>query len=347
MGDVRIIDCALPTEVPPPKAVSRHIIRDYRDNFDGFYNQPLKYKVHKYLVGLYQALRQMGRSNVVLYCFDLSLLQLLLPFRNLLSGKRWRIIYHQYELIEFNSAAPKLLEFLQPDLLIFPEANRLNYFTTACFGRGQSSPETLVLPNSNSGKRFATEQSTIDALEAWANNRRVVGHIGNVGPDHFFDVFENLILHGDPQDLCFIMVGKPHPELKSRLTALGQHENVCIVDQVSHGELGSYYSVMDLGLILYKPVNLNFDFCAPNKLYEYWAHGVPVLAHQLRGLDGVFPSNDFGTTLDFYDESITAEILEMLRDQKLNAISESSFYQNAGIDNHLTEFNRCVESLLD
>ncbi len=66
------------------------------------------------------------------------------------------------------------------------------------------------------------------------------------------------------------------------------------------------------GFILYKGVDKNFEFCAPNKLYEYWAYGIPVFAHHLKGLVPVIMPNLLGRTIDFQSNELEALINDLM-----------------------------------
>jgi len=115
----------------------------------------------------------------------------------------------------------------------------------------------------------------------------VVGHVGNVGPDHYLDFFFKLMEHCIGSNVYFVMVGNYSQQIIDRLNAIN-HPQLVLLNAVPHSELAGIYSELDYGLILYKGVDVNFEFCAPNKLYEYWSYGIPVIAHQLQGLVPVF-----------------------------------------------------------
>ena len=54
----------------------------------------------------------------------------------------------------------------------------------------------------------------------------------------------------------------------------------------------------DVGVVLYKDTGLNYRYCAPNKLYEYWSYGIPVIGDLLPGLISVFKNESLGTLVD-------------------------------------------------
>jgi hypothetical protein len=60
-------------------------------------------------------------------------------------------------------------------------------------------------------------------------------------------------------------------------------------------------------------VDVNFEFCAPNQLYEYWSYGIPVVAHQLPGLIPVFDDSLKGKLFDFNTSETIAETATFLQ----------------------------------
>lgn len=78
-----------------------------------------------------------------------------------------------------------------------------------------------------------------------------------------------------------------------------EFKNAIFLPAVSHELLNEYYRRIDLGIILYKGIDLNYEFCAPNKLYEYWSYGIPVIASILGGLKLIFKNDFQGILLNF------------------------------------------------
>jgi glycosyltransferase involved in cell wall biosynthesis len=98
---------------------------------------------------------------------------------------------------------------------------------------------------------------------------------------------------GKYNNIHFLMIGRFSSE-GIRILKNVNNKNFHIVGELSHKELSDYYSFIDIGFILYKGLDLNLEYCAPNKLYEYWSHGVYVIAHPLKGLAEVIKDNKMG-----------------------------------------------------
>jgi glycosyltransferase involved in cell wall biosynthesis len=73
--------------------------------------------------------------------------------------------------------------------------------------------------------------------------------------------------------------------LRDRLAALarrvGVADRVHLVPAVPQADLLGYTRSADLGVIPYRPNCLNNRFCSPNKLFEFIAAGLPIIASDL------------------------------------------------------------------
>jgi glycosyltransferase involved in cell wall biosynthesis len=75
--------------------------------------------------------------------------------------------------------------------------------------------------------------------------------------------------------------GRTKDELTALVEELGVGEKVLFTEPVPPADLHAYASGADIGVIPYLPVGLNNYFTAPNKLFEYMAAGLPIVASRL------------------------------------------------------------------
>lgn len=297
-------------------------------------------KVKRYLYIIYFILKSLVfEKSTTIYTCDYQVLIILFKLFKLLGKSRSKLIYHQYELIEVN----KVLNIIKKnihyvDLAIFPEINRLNYFVehTAI-----TRNKVLLLPNTCKINDVITSKNKI--LNQFNDNDILIAHVGNTGFNHFLLEIINCFRNKDiPDNYKLIFIGKQSKELEDYLNS-NSFNNIYFFKELPHHELSSIYNYIDYGLILYKPIDLNFDYCAPNKLYEYWAHGVPVMAHRLKGLENLF-NETMGCLIDFNKIQLSDIVnIEKLTETKRKLIKtefslkfEVTKYQKK-LENKLTE----------
>ncbi|MGH8828043.1 MAG: glycosyltransferase, partial [Jiangellaceae bacterium] len=118
-----------------------------------------------------------------------------------------------------------------------------------------------------------------------------------------------------PQDVALVLLGYGPLEesLRSQANGLGITSRFRILPAVPPDELLPVTASATLGVIPYQPVSLNNYFCLPNKIYEYTAVGVPVIASDLPELRKIAVTAGCGITYNSYDpSSFAAATMSML-----------------------------------
>jgi glycosyltransferase involved in cell wall biosynthesis len=183
-----------------------------------------------------------------------------------------------------------------------------------------------------------------EVINSIPKDNKIVGHIGSIGFDHYINNFiiATEILKSDK--IKFIFVGKQNAEIKKLANKINT-QNIIFIDEVPHSELKDIYSFLDLGFILYKGVDENFEYCAPNKLYEYWAYGVPVIAHKLKGLQSEFNNEDTGALINLENsKEIAFYIKQYLEDNHREMIKK--YYQlNYNMNDFLSRLLKKIKEL--
>ena len=135
-------------------------------------------------------------------------------------------------------------------------------------------------------------------------------HVGAVGESSYWrELIAAIGGSNIPIDLVF--VGKVNEQIMDYASATCPGI-VKFVGEVSHSDLESHYRLCDIGVILYRGDTNNLEFAAPNKLYEYWSYGIPVLAHPLKGLQSQFFDECQGRLVDFLDPKLLQYAIEDL-----------------------------------
>ena len=140
----------------------------------------------------------------------------------------------------------------------------------------------------------------------------VVGFAGAFGAGRGLDVLLEA-LSTLPTPVKGLLVGGPEEEarrLRARAETLGLQNRVRVYGYQSFGELSAFYASMDLGAILLdrRP---NHERALPNKLFDYMAHGVPVLVPAYPAMSAVVRDSSGGTRIDSVDvEHVTTALHE-------------------------------------
>jgi hypothetical protein len=286
-----------------------------------FQNQFIFIKVWKYfkLIKLFLSYISLNNHSNRIFTFDIFTTYLAVKLKR----KNTKVIYVQYEMIE-EKQLNRLDKFLfkqiinqqnKIDLIITPEINRTNFLMSQL--KSGNYEKFFTLPNTNNNQVELM-------LESYVNRPIVVTHIGAVGLDHNIKVFMNAIKICDPEKYEFRFIGLLHEDVEKLIISYNL-KNVKIFGQIPHDNLKSHYLETDIGVILYKDNGLNYRFCAPNKLYEYWSYGIQVIGDVLPGLKSVFNNECLGCLVNMSDSnSIYTTILKLA--EKKNKIEVKEYF---------------------
>ena len=211
------------------------------------------------------------------------------------------------------------------DIILTPEKNRTEYLKKIFF---KSNIETfLTIPNTNNAVRLNFETSNL-------SSKTVVTHIGAIGLDHHIKSYLKAIAVMDSSKYEFRFIGTLKDNVVELIKSFNK-SHILYIGQVLHSDLEQYYKETDIGVILYKDVSLNHRYCAPNKLYEYWSYGIPVLGDKLPGLKGVFTKPFLGELIDM---NISSKISNSLYELSLNCHKKeilNFFHSHLRLDNYI------------
>lgn len=278
-------------------------------------------KIKRYVWVIFFLIKAFLNKKSVIYTSDYQVLFIVFKFFRIIgiNKSNIKLVYHQYELIETKNprnivqTISKNINYI--DLVIIPEKNRLDYFIK---NTGIDQSKTILFPNSCRTNNLKSQKNPI--LHNFKEDDIIIAHIGNIGLNHYLIEFIELFNNSNlAENYKLLFIGKQSEHVK-KIILNYQNSNIYFFNELPHNELSSIYNYIDFGLILYKPIDLNFDYCAPNKLYEYWAHGVPVLAHKLKGLENII-SEKMGILVDFNNlENGILRNIKKLSSEKRNSI---------------------------
>lgn len=121
------------------------------------------------------------------------------------------------------------------------------------------------------------------------------------------DLLEAAEQAGDAVSISIRVVGPPRDELAARAGGL-----VEVLEPVAPNELVSALASFDVGVIVTRPLTINDELAAPNKLFEYLMAGLAVAAPDLPGVAAILHGHEVGVTFAPGDPADLARVLREL-----------------------------------
>ena len=116
------------------------------------------------------------------------------------------------------------------------------------------------------------------------------------------------------EEVVLFLLGPIEPEYRARLLAQAQNcgleHRVFIHPMVASEELLGFAAAADVGLQLQRNTGLNAYYCAPVKLFQYFAAGLPVVASDFPGLREIVEGGALGYCADPEDSQAIANAIQ-------------------------------------
>jgi glycosyltransferase involved in cell wall biosynthesis len=113
-------------------------------------------------------------------------------------------------------------------------------------------------------------------------------------------------------DFVFIGLERPYKEKLKEAAAQSKHKNVFILPQIPHEDLWQYTHSADFGFIQTQPFCLSFACAEANKIFEYMAAEIPVIASAIRGHKRLAKETDAILLTDPYNPQSIADAVKIL-----------------------------------
>jgi glycosyltransferase involved in cell wall biosynthesis len=131
--------------------------------------------------------------------------------------------------------------------------------------------------------------------------------------------------------LMIVGTGDVIPGLKLKVSEAGIEHSVKFFPPVSWETLMRYTKTADVGMCIEKDTNLNYRYSLPNKLFDYIAAGLAIIASDLPETGKLITNNGFGIVIESVTpECISKTLIELksnpgrITELKRNAIITSS-----------------------
>ena len=145
---------------------------------------------------------------------------------------------------------------------------------------------------------------------------------------------------GHVDEGAYLLLRGPDNEWKSQLIRQARKsgmldKRIFFPPPVDEADLVTAAARADVGIVPYPPTTLNYEHCSPNKLSQYMAAGIPILANRTDFVAELVTKGDCGVVVDFGRQHELAEAIN-----KLAANPEMRLrYAKAGKEFYLAEFN--------
>lgn len=146
----------------------------------------------------------------------------------------------------------------------------------------------------------------------------IISYIGKVSTQRGVDKLITAIENIDDSRVKLLIIGGPKSELDELGNRIEYKNRVKILNEVPFDKIRVYYQLSDIGVIPFQPAP-NHVKTLPNKLFEYVAYNVPVIASNIPEYMRAFPEES--GALCFVDTTdpilISNKIVFLLSDENL------------------------------
>ncbi len=192
----------------------------------------------------------------------------------------------------------------------------------------------------NLPKRYKPGQTTRQQLGLPIDKRIVLMQGGAINMDRGA---EELIHAMKPQfglkdvEIYFIGGGDVWQKIKELTRELHLGRVVHFLPKMPYGKMMQYTALCDIGVSIDKPVSMNYQYSLPNKLFDYIAAGIPVLASPLVEVKKVVEGYDVGMCIQDHDPAHIARVIE-------DMFSDASRYERWRSNAHKISQELCWEN---
>lgn len=153
------------------------------------------------------------------------------------------------------------------------------------------------------------------APEAVAPGAPIVLHLGGVMAARGIEELVDAIVDCAPAHLVLLGSGEHWPLVARRASARGVVDRVHLLGPVPSAEVIAYAASADIGVQATVPIGLNNRYSLPNKLFQYMAAGLPVVASDFPQIREIVAGARCGLTVDTTrPAAIAAALRQLLED---------------------------------
>lgn len=192
--------------------------------------------------------------------------------------------------------------------------------------RYHALPEAVLVPNAVEQVAQSPYDGRLHEKAGLDSGQKILLFQGGYSPHRGIPaLLEASKLLDDEWSMVFMGWGKLEDEIRSYVGVDSERPDgraaVAMVPSAPHGELLKWTAGASLGTIPYENTGLNHLYCSPNKLWEYPAAGVPILASDMPEMKKKIDDYGIGITVNrTLDPEEIASAVNRLSDSDLDAM---------------------------
>ncbi len=142
--------------------------------------------------------------------------------------------------------------------------------------------------------------------------RPIVLYLGGLMGERGLETLVDAMTMTDHPQLVLLGDGQLAEQLRARAAASGIGERVHLIPPVPPDDVVAYAASADLGVSPIVPSCLNYRYSLPNKLFQYMAAGIPVVASDFPQVREVVEGSRAGLVADTTDPAAVAAAIERI-----------------------------------
>ena len=252
----------------------------------------------KYMEFIYRVVRQYKDSDI-LHCNDLSALPIGVIIKKFFN-KDAKVVYdsHEYQVYRagISKTISKLSYYLEKSLLPYCDTVIV---VSKSIAQGYAKDYDIEEPELVLNTPNFTKIDKSDYFRKKyqiSNSEKIFLYQGRLskfrGIEKLVDVFRIM-----PTNYHLVLMGHGE-ELKEFLSNI-KNENIHIHESVPPYKILEYTSSADYGISLIEPISLSYEYCLPNKVFEYTMAGLPIIVSSLPEMKRFVEENNVGIAVDF------------------------------------------------
>jgi glycosyltransferase involved in cell wall biosynthesis/SAM-dependent methyltransferase len=264
---------------------------------------------------------------------DLPVLPAAIAAADLLGAK---LLYDAHELypeqLHFGPERIELYRRVEKALIPLPDVvTTVNLSIAEEMSRRYGIEQPSVILNAPDGSSYSIPVPKSDLLRkalSIGSDKTIFLFQGGLSLNRNLEPLVESLAYVTASDVVLIVMG-PGDEKRKELEQIAQTHDllgskVFFHEAVPQDELLRYTASADVGVIPYPGVDINTTFCTPNKLFEFFVCGLPMVANDLPELRRFVLENGAGITAPMNSAREIAQAIDQMRASDLDSFRAAS-----------------------